>query len=1025
MRRTYFLTMALLSSAVYSAAAQASEYTLGDVMYVGDSITHGVDAPSYRWAMHKILVDNGITYDEVGYRTGNYSGGITAGTTYGGVTFENVHSSQASARAWELAGRKAGGRFDDTNIKNWLGQSSVKTNGSTYTGPTFTGEDAPETFLLLIGTNDLLSDGGGINNSANLTSKTNALLGTDLKSGDMGTIVDAMYKAAPDAAVYISTIPCWTMHDNSNDASYHTAARDYNESLKSWVSNYNAANKTSICLMEVNRGIIDVASDTPFYGVRDMYNSKASDGLHPNKQGDLIMAGNYAQAMGLAGRTAGQERRSAESFALNITADATADAVLTNVTTADGALDFSGEGASSVIVSWENAGAYNGGFTVELGDWQVGNGAEGGWDTADALSVTIGNGSLYGTLSIDEAYIKWGNTILFSEDMSAIGSSENLRVAYLAGSAGEGVSSGFYVWLNDMLIGEALGATGGSEYNGITLTYGGSGCVTLGSISAEASASLAPSTTSATNSENAFLAKFITPRPAAAAQGTVVLPSEYDISETVEVSEFKDGDAVASAISGTTTQNSDRISITADIGTSTVNAFGNKTSRSGEFYITFSNGKSSSFSAAHGTALYQNVPAGVNIDGNILLRLSGSYGGANSMFGIANAGSVSGDVTLVFDAGNAAFDNISQGAPASVAGAYQGSIGGTFKAVINCGTFNSNILGGVHSGSSNSIGRTRLYINGGNIGGNVYGGGRTGTIGSLRARSIEPASLVTITNGIIEKDVYGGGSGGIINGDTKVVLTGGTVMGSVYGGGSGGTINGNTSVTIDGNLTAVYGSTISGGGSGGTVNGNSTVTIMNASASDYEGTIDKFTGTVSGGSRSVVQGTRTLVIENSTLRGTDFDSAAIADFDAITLSNSEITLSSLGGAGMVELKNSSLSVSGDVSSLRAITMDLESNLTLADINNTAEDAFYIYLTDSGSDLSKLSITLTGVDYADGAELSNVYIQAGGTTYHAEIAWLDKQSSIRNLSVGTAVPEPTTATLGLLALSVLAARRRRR
>lgn len=1016
--------MTLLCCTAYSATAQTNAYTLGDVMYVGDSITHGVNAPSYRWAMHKILVDNGIAYDEVGYKTGNYSGGVTAGTTYGGVSFENVHSSQASARAWELAGRKAGGRFDNTNIMNWLGQSSTKTDGTAYTGPTFTEEDAPETFFLLIGTNDLLSDGGSINNSANLTSKTNALLGADLKSGDMGTIVDAMYKATPGAAVYISTIPCWTIHANSNDAAYHTAAQNYNESLKTWVSNYNDANKTNIRLMEVNRGIIDVASDTPFYGVSSMFNSPGSDGLHPNKQGDLLMAGNYAQAIGLAGRTAGQERRSAESFALNVTADATDAALLSNVTTDAGVLDFSGEGASSVAISWENAGEYNGGFTAELVDWQVGNGAEGGWDTTNALTVTMGNGSLYGTLSIDEAYIKWGNTILFSEDMSAIGSAENLRIAYLAGSSGEGVSSGFYVWLNDMLIGEALSATKGTEYNGITLTYNGSGSVTLGSLSADSTASWAPTTSYSTNEEAAFIAKFITPRPAAAAQGTVILPSEYDISETISTSEFKDGDAVASAIGGTTTQTSNQVSITADIGTSTANAFGNKTSRAGDFYITFDNGKSSGFSAAHGTALFQNVPTSVVLDGNVLLQLTDTFAGANSMFGIANAGSVSGDVTLVFDANAAVFDNISGNAPASVAGAYQGSIGGTFKAVINSGTFNSNILGGVHSGTNNSIGRTGIYINGGNISGNVYGGGRTGTIGSLMARSSEPASLITITNGIVEKDVYGGGSGGTINGDTKVVLTGGTVMGNVYGGGSGGNINGNSSVTIDGNLAAILGNTISGGGSGGTISGNSMVNIINASASDYEGTIDKFTGTISGGTRSVVQGTRTLAIENSRLKGTAFDNAVISDFDAITLSNSDITLSSHGGASVLELKNSSLAVSGDVASLRAITMDLESNLTLVGINNTAEEAFYIYLTDSGNDFSKLSITLTGVDYADGAVLDNVYIQAGETTYRAEIAWLDKQSSIRNLVVGAAVPEPTTATLSLLALAALAARRRR-
>ena len=81
MKKTLFLLLALnsvLSSA--ASAASGTDYTLGDVMYVGDSITHGVNSASYRWAMHKILVDNGISYDEVGVKSGNYSGGVSAGT---------------------------------------------------------------------------------------------------------------------------------------------------------------------------------------------------------------------------------------------------------------------------------------------------------------------------------------------------------------------------------------------------------------------------------------------------------------------------------------------------------------------------------------------------------------------------------------------------------------------------------------------------------------------------------------------------------------------------------------------------------------------------------------------------------------------------------------------------------------------------------------------------------------------------------------------------------------------------------
>lgn len=251
--------------------------------------------------------------------------------------------------------------------------------------------------------------------------------------------------------------------------------------------------------------------------------------------------------MGLAGRTAGQERVSATEFEQIVTAAETSATTLVNVSTSEGVLDFSGAGASSVAVTWENVGSENGGFTVELGDWIIGNGdSDGAWDTTNNFTIKLGNESLYGTLSINEAYIQWGNDILFSENMSTLGSEESLRIAYLAGSASEGVKQGFYVWLGDMLIGEALGAIGGEGNNGVTLSYAGSGSVTLGSLSLNASASYAPTTTLTTNSADAFLAKVVKPRPAATPQGIPTLPTSYNYTKTVASSAFS-GDAVAAA----------------------------------------------------------------------------------------------------------------------------------------------------------------------------------------------------------------------------------------------------------------------------------------------------------------------------------------------------------------------------------------------------------------------------------------------------------------------------------------------
>ncbi len=131
--RSALLACSVLFTTV--ASASVSDGNLGNVMYIGDSITHGVNSGSWRWAMHKIFTDNGVSYTEKGIMTGNFSGGVAAGTSYGGKIFQNIHSSAASARTYEIAGRANGsnyGRFDGSNIKNWQGLSTEKKIGRAH-----------------------------------------------------------------------------------------------------------------------------------------------------------------------------------------------------------------------------------------------------------------------------------------------------------------------------------------------------------------------------------------------------------------------------------------------------------------------------------------------------------------------------------------------------------------------------------------------------------------------------------------------------------------------------------------------------------------------------------------------------------------------------------------------------------------------------------------------------------------------------------------------------------------------------
>lgn len=406
--------LALPALAVESDKAPQTPTDLGKVMFVGDSITHGVNAPSWRWCFHKILVDNGIKYESVGYRTGNYSNGVPAGAEYGGVAFNNVHSAQSSARAWELAGRKAGGRFDNTNLLNWLGLSDKTNNGQPYTGQTWT----PDTFIMLIGTNDLLSDA-----PAGVTpDKVNNLLGADRKGGDMKTILEAMLKSNPKAKIYVMSVPCWTRHANNNDAEVHKGVLSYNWELQKALNGYK---RKSVSYVEINDGLMDGKSPTPFYGCENMFNKPGADGLHPSRQGDLIMANDLAKAMGIPGRTAGLERKALK-----------------------GVLGKKGEPAKAKIAMDAPSPS---GFCAEFRMPQ------------EDASVTLADGTQGITLHFrdgkvlyDDATVLQGNTAQRVQMKARKAKHSICRIAYTPGNESQGVTGGFYVWSNGMLIGEAL-----------------------------------------------------------------------------------------------------------------------------------------------------------------------------------------------------------------------------------------------------------------------------------------------------------------------------------------------------------------------------------------------------------------------------------------------------------------------------------------------------------------------------------------------------------------------------------------
>lgn len=429
-----FLSFLLLGCSTLTAAEAPRE--LGNIMFVGDSITHGFGAPSYRWPLHKILVDNGVKFTAVGVTVGNQNPRfcIEPGTLYAGVPFNNRHSAMSSERAYEIAGRiNQSGRLGNSNIHDWLGLDTTYTGQFRLDLPTQT----PDIVVMMIGTNDTFGDygnKGGIGAGSNMQQAQAALIGTSATgemwsgSGDLDTIVDALRTVNPQVRIIILTIPTW--HDarhNNNTAADYAALSEYNNALHRWCE------FKKLELADVNRVLVNPArTDKP--GVAEMQFFHAHDRLHPTVQGDLLIASVVADALNCPGRTVGLDRKASSEFS---------------------PMRFRGgafRSTSAMQLPKSAAESFTAAFRCKLG-----NGAADGWNEQSGLRVSLGNGQNTGVLHVTESAIRWGcrmEKVLYAGDMSA--NEQEIRIAFVPGNEAAGYTPGFYVWLGTHLIGEAL-----------------------------------------------------------------------------------------------------------------------------------------------------------------------------------------------------------------------------------------------------------------------------------------------------------------------------------------------------------------------------------------------------------------------------------------------------------------------------------------------------------------------------------------------------------------------------------------
>ena len=839
--------MAFVGFTVASASSDdfGPKTDLGDTMFVGDSITHGFQGKaSWRFNFCKILIDNNIYFNEVGVNSGSHGTNFGTNKIYGNGVFQNVHSAVSGEHAYEIAGTKkkervpnvddgTASRLEGTSIKQWLNFDSDYT-GNRHIGANVT----PSTYFLLIGTNDLLGD-----NQPNVSADTKYedtkrnLLGTQSennvwsKEGDMDAIIDTMRKkSGDDVDIVVLTVPVWNGSSNNPKPEDAECVRQYNESLKDW------AEWKGVKVVDINFGMIDVANETnPWKAWAGLF----PDQLHPGPQGELIISGNVARGLGYAGRTAGQLRKGAAEFSNRLTTIPTITA------------------GTSSSYNWDSADLSHG-FTVEFTfakDGGVGNGSEGGWDTTHNFSVSVGDGEHYGTLNINEAYIQWGGTKLFSMDTSTL--TDSLRIAYVYGNNARNLPSGFYVWMDDQLIGELTSENdirSGSAINGITITNSTAGDITLKDLSWDGSGSWAPFTTNTTNGN-----------PTIAGSGTV---SDYGKFPGKAENWASDTDLKKEpiAIGGDGQFISGRLS-SEEMG-GTVNSgryntvFMNGVGREKDLYITLSGSAAfNHYMGFHGSKPGAKINNTFAANGYLrVIDLSeeqtfGCFiGTTNNNAGI----SVDGDLYFEFSSPYATVTN-GAGLDAAIAGVYgaNGGITGAFRVVINDGTFVSNIIGGSINGEA-SVGAVEFFLNGGFFTGNIAAGGYFGSVGD---RSI------TISGDAVSFSVL-----------TKLITAGAVPEGS----------------NLFGTATPT-----------GTVDGSATVTLADMTP---EASFRQWKGTLSGG-QETTDGVRTLVFAGVEMEGLD---ATLENFDVLVVTTSEYTkatsnvgLSDFGGATEIQVKEGS------------------------------------------------------------------------------------------------------------------------
>ncbi|MEG1507321.1 MAG: GDSL-type esterase/lipase family protein [Akkermansia sp.] len=426
---SFLYTIGALSCSLPLFAA-STPVDLGKINFLGDSITEM--SGCYRESLWKCFIDNGVKFTPVGT-----SGNGSSGSSYRGKNFINTYDGHSSWRSDHILEGGKGEVSGAGKLSDWI--TTMGKNGT-----------IPDTVTLMVGINDLA------------WGKKPGIPTTEDTLNNVGKIVDQYRAANPNVTVHLYSV-LDSVQGWQSDPS-HTSSVAYNKMLEANVKAGKYGN--NVVYHDVTAG----------FGSTKV--NLTGDGVHPNQQGSLVIAGNMAKALGIGSRTVGLERKSTTQLTTHVnftTGSGVSQTIKANKIQSSGkdwnytsptqASLFSGkDNQASLSANWDTT-ASGGQFSLDL-SLQMNTLAEG----SNCFSIQLGNGVANdGRLNIYSDKLTWGmgNSNLYLGDLTA--SFLNLRIVYRNADSTNGIASGYYVWVNDVLVGDARQGDTSSKTDGFIM----------------------------------------------------------------------------------------------------------------------------------------------------------------------------------------------------------------------------------------------------------------------------------------------------------------------------------------------------------------------------------------------------------------------------------------------------------------------------------------------------------------------------------------------------------------------------